>query len=130
MSMTSSRTKSNIRRTSRPGIWMFLIRAVANGLGSAAVERGLAVLGGIDDECSALRLDRRQSAADGAADCVQGPAHLVGEWVVAAGIEQDDPQLLRAVDCAQYLVHRSRFKTDVAVGRQPRVDRDQIVRPA
>ena len=51
----------------------------------------------------------------------------LGEGIVAAGIEDDEAQLLGRLDRQQHAVERERFVIDVGVALELGVDRNQII---
>ena len=58
------------------------------------------------------------------------PAHRLDEGIVAAGIEDDQPQALGAIGRRNQPFQRDRFVLGVAVAGQPRIDRDEVIDPA
>jgi hypothetical protein len=108
-----------------------------------AVERGLSVLGRIHHERRSRHLDLAEAAADrtGADGAARrrglrrhrvrrrGAAHLRRGRIVAAGVEQDQLELLRAFDRHHHLFERHRLELHVAVGGELGVHRDEIVHP-
>ena len=58
-----------------------------------------------------LRLDRGQAAGDGP----RLRRELVGEGIVAAGVEDRKPELARTIDRVQHMLHRHRLETDIAI---------------
>ncbi len=92
-----------------------------------AIGRRRAGLGGKRDHgVGAGRFDLGEPAPDGAR--TDRPLHLLRERVVAAGIENDQPELLRRFDRDQHPVQRKGLVVNVSVGLQRRIDRNQIVR--
>ena len=124
---TSSRTNPNARRTSSPGVVKCLASASVNGLLLAvAVHRGRAGLGGIGDQhVGAGRLDLGKALPDRARG--ERALHALGKGIVAAGIEDHEPQLLGGLDREQHAVQRKRLVIDVGVAFEPGVHRDQII---
>ena len=57
----------------------------------------------------------------------QGALHRLGERVVAAGIEDDETELLGRLDGIQRAIKRDRLVEDVAVGFQHGIGRNEIV---
>ena len=68
-------------------------RAVA----ACAVLGDLPRLGGVNDEDTRRRIGRRQPPIDDGAG-VDGPLHSRGEGIIAAGVQDDQPQLVGAGD--------------------------------
>ena len=56
-----------------------------------------------------------------------GALHVLGEGIVAAGIEDDEAQFLGRLDRQQHAVERERLVIDVGVALQLGVDRDQVI---
>ncbi len=124
---TSSRTKPNALRRSSPGFGKCSTSAVANGLflesPSDAVEPALAanaiiVLGVVGSTLAQAASDRARG---------HRALHRLRERVVAAGIQDDKPQLLGRLDREQRAIDRNGLIENVAIGLQRRVGRDEIV---
>jgi hypothetical protein len=79
-------------------------RAVA----AFAVERDLPIARGVDHQRRPFRLDACETSAD-RARC-RRPPHGAHEGIVAAGVEHDQPQLLRALDRDHHLLERYRLE--------------------
>ena len=93
---------------------------------AVAIQRGRAGLGGIGDQrIGARRLDLGEAASDRTRG--QRSLHGFGERIVAAGVEDDQPQLLGGLDRHQHAIQRKRLVIDVGVALQLRIDRDQII---
>ena len=86
-----------------------------------AVLGGGAVLGGIRHQGAADRLDAAKPAR-------AAPGR--GEGVVAAGVEDHQPEPRHAVELAEHGVERNRLQVDVARRGQPRIGRDEVVATA
>ena len=73
-----------------------------------------------------LRLDSGEAAADrtGGADSL----HLADERIVAAGVENDQPQPLGRLENAHNALDRDGLVVDVEIALQHHVDRQQVVR--
>ncbi len=78
-----------------------------------------------DQDVRAGRLDLGQALPDRARSdrALHGP----GERIVAAGVENHQPQLLGRLDRDQDAVEREAFVIDVGVAFQPRIDGNQVV---
>ena len=70
----------------------------------------------------------RSQAAGGQRTRRGGADHGLAEWIVAAGIEDDQPQLLGLVDALENAIERHRFVVDVAVALQHGIHGDHVVR--
>ncbi len=91
-----------------------------------AVQRGRTGLGGIGDQgVRAGRLDLGEAASDRTRR--QGPLHALGKRIVAAGIEDHQPELLGGFDRHQHAVQRKRLVVDVGVAFQLRIHRNQVI---
>ena len=55
------------------------------------------------------------------------PAHGGDERIVAAGVENDQPQPLGAIGRRHQPLQRYRFVLGVAVAGEPRIDRDEVI---
>ena len=97
-------------------------RAVA----ARAVLGDLPRLGGVNDEDPRRRIGRRQPPIDDGAG-VDGPLHSRGEGIIAAGVQDDQPQLVGAGDRVEHAVQRDGFVLGVTVLPQLDIDRQQIV---
>ena len=93
---------------------------------AVTVSRGGTGLGRIgDQDVRAGRLDLGQALPDRARS--NGALHGPGKRIVAAGVENHQPQLLGRLDRDQDAVEREAFVIDVGVAFQPRIDGDQVV---
>ena len=95
-------------------------------VGSSAVLGHLAVLGRIGHERVGGRLDPCEAASD-AAPAPGRNGHLRDEGIVAAGIEQHQPEPPQAFDRMEHEIERDGLELHVVVGGEPRVGRDQEV---
>jgi hypothetical protein len=73
------------------------------------------------------RFDPAETARDGASCGSALPAHRGEKRVVAAGIQDHQPQVLRAVGRGHEPLQWNRLVLGVAIAGKPGVDRDQIV---
>jgi hypothetical protein len=71
------------------------------------------------------RFDLGKAAADRTAG--KRPLHGVGEWIVAAGVKDHEPQPLRSLERLQHPVERNRFILDVEVADELCIGGHQIV---
>ena len=105
---------------------MFRQRRRERAVLAVAVGRGRAGLGRIGDQrVRAGRLDLGEALPDRARG--HRPLHGLGKRIVAAGVEDDQPQLLGGLDRDQHAVQRERLVIDVGVAFQLGIDRDQII---
>ena len=95
------------------------VLAVAIGGGRARLRR----IG--DQRVGAGRLDLGEAVADRARG--HRALHGLGKRIVAAGVENDEPQLLGRLDRDQHAVERERLVIDVGVALELGIHRDQIV---
>ncbi len=130
MISTVSRTLRNKQVELDPGLLDVLeqgggIRAVL----PAAVDRDLARPRGESDHRVARQvLHARETVADQArADRPEGAPQLLGQRVVAAGVEDHQAQSLGLGDLAQHQVERQRLVQQVALALERGVDRQQVV---
>ena len=93
---------------------------------AVTIGRGGSGLGRIgDQDVRAGRLDLGEALPDRPrSHC---PLHGPGKRIVAAGVENNQPQLLGRLDRDQDAVEREAFVVDVGVAFQPRIDGDQVV---
>ena len=134
---TVSRTLRKNRLSSSPGIWKCASRAAANGLWSPCRPRRS---GRPWWPCTTMVL--RGTLSTRARPGLASPRGRRSSWnarqavderVVAAGVEQDDADLLGLRDLAEQEVERQRLVQQVALALQPRIGRQQVVlavRPA
>ncbi len=93
---------------------------------AVAVLRGRAGLGGIGDQrVGVVRFDLGKAAPDGTQR--HRAAHGLGERIVAAGIEDDESQLLRRLDREHHALQRERLVVHVIVALELGVHRNQII---
>jgi len=97
------------------------VLAVAVGGGRSAFRREG------DQRVRPRRLDAGKPAAE-RARC-HGALHALGKGIVAAGIEDDEPQLLGRLDRLQNAIQRNRLVIGVGVALQHGVDRNEVVGP-
>jgi hypothetical protein len=57
------------------------------------------------------------------------PFHGLDNRVVAAGVEDHEPQASRRLDCTQNTVERKGFVINIKIARQLCIDRDQVILP-
>ena len=123
---TSSRTMSNSLRTSTFGSLMSRASAVANGLlaasPSSAVSPCLAAYTTMNPASGSM-LERPLLTSF----TRHRALHLLLERIVAAGIEQHEPQLARAADRRDHLLQRHRLRFGIVVGGELGVGRNQII---
>ena len=98
-------------------------RAVA----ALAVPGDVPLLRRIGDERGALRLDLGEPLPNRAGRV--GLDHGLDEWIVAAGVKDHQPKLVRAFDSQQHLLERNRLVGYVTVVGELGIDRHQIVDP-
>ena len=93
-----------------------------------AVVRRRAGLRGIGDQgVGAGRLDLAETRRYRAGGGLALPAHRLDEGIVAAGIEDDQPQALCAVSRRNQPLQRYRLVLGVAVAGQARIDRNEVI---
>ena len=78
-----------------------------------------------DQDVRAGRLDLGEALPDRPRG--HRPLHGLGKRIVAAGIEDHEPQFLGRLDRDQDAVERERLVIDVGVAFQPGIDRNQII---
>ena len=94
---------------------------------AVAVERGQTSLGGEGDQrIGRCRLDPGEAAAYGPRG--DRSFHGVRKGIVAARIDDDEPQLPCRLDRQQNAVKRKCLVVDVGIALEPGVGRDQIIR--
>src|SRR5688572_19756025 len=89
------------------------------------IQRKLAILGGVDHERAAVRIDPGEPAADRTR--AGRTAYLPRERVVAAGIEYHKAELPCTVNRIHHLFEWDPFEFDVKLGLERGVRRDQVV---
>jgi hypothetical protein len=122
---TSSRTKPNALRRSRPGRGRFHQRGGKQAVLFIAIGRGGARFGGIGDQgIRTGRLDLGQPSRDRALR--HGVLHRL-KRIIAARIQDDQTQLLCRLDHRQDTIERDRFVIGVDIAFQHGIDRNEIV---
>src|SRR5262249_852310 len=91
------------------------------------VRRDLAVLGRIDDQTAAIRLDLCKPPSGGAGSVAERPCHGLDERVVTAGIEDDKSQLLCSVDGNYDMIERNGFELHVPIRLELGIDWNKVV---
>ena len=126
---TSSRINPNALRKSSPGVAICLTRAVGIGTVLAVAVKGRqAGLGGERDQrIRRFGFDPGKATADRARS--DRSFHRVRKRIVAAGIDDYEPQMPRRLDCQQDAVKRICLVIDVRIALERGIRRDQVIRP-
>ena len=96
----------------------------------AVIGRGAGLRGIGDQGVGAGRLDLAEAGRNRPAGGLALPAHRLDEGIVAAGIEDDQPQALGAVGRRHEPLQRDRLILRIAVAGEACIDRNQVVHPA
>ena len=96
-----------------------------NGLWSPSIIGDGSFPSRIGQDCRSARIDSRQAATDRPRR--SGPLHLHHERIVAAGIENDNPQHCRLLDCGQHPIQRNGLVKHMGIALQLRIGRNQII---
>lgn len=92
-----------------------------------AIQRCLTMFGGIDDERTCVRFDRRQPTGNRTRG--NRPPHLIQERIVSARVQNNKPEVPGALDHTHDLADVDRFKVYVSIDEQAGINRDKIVCP-
>ena len=102
-------------------------RTCKGTIGSVSVKRSLPIFCCVNYQCTGLGLNGCQTTRYKTRGSRQGALHLSSERIITTGIENNEPQSLRAIYNIADLIKRDGLEIDVAVSGNFRIDRNKVI---